>query len=195
MKNLFLVLAFITISSTVVSQVEIRPGVRGGVNFANLTNSNFDDKVDFYIGGFAAIKLANFYTLQPEINYSRQGGKAKFSGFENLEIQYVGMAITNKFAPFKDMGLNFIIGPAINIKVGDNLNSFNDDLEDFDFLFFGGLGYEFPFGLGVEARYNIGIVDVFGRNVNTDDYDDTNIDNLVLNKVFQIGATYKFDFK
>ena len=194
MKKLVLVFAFITLSTTVFSQVTIRPGVRAGANFANLTNSDLDDKTDFYIGGFAAIKLADFYTLQPEINYSRQGAKSKTSGFDDIEIQYVGVTLTNKFSPFKDLGLNFILGPSINIKVNDNYDYYGDDLEGFDFLLFGGLGYEFPFGLGIEARYNIGLIDIFGSNVNAYDDEDTNIDNLILNKVFQIGATYKFDF-
>lgn len=194
MKNLFLTFAFITLSTAVFSQVTISPGVRAGVNFANLTNSDFDDKTDLYIGGFAAIKLAEFYTLQPEINYSRQGAKSNYSGYDDFEIQYVGITLANKFSPFKDMGLNFIIGPSINIKVGDNYDYYGDNLEGFDFLLFGGLGYEFPFGLGIEARYNIGLIDIFGTNVNAYYEEDTNIDNLVLNKVFQIGATYKFDF-
>jgi len=191
MKKLILVFAFITLSTTVFSQVTIRPGVRAGANFANLTNTNTETKTDFYIGGFAALKLANFYTLQPEINYSRQGAKSKTSGFDDFEVQYVGITLANKFSPFKEIGLNFIVGPAINIKVGDNDNDYP---EDFDFLFLGGLGYEFPFGLGLEARYNIGIIDIYGSNVNSTNTEDTDIDNIRLNKVFQIGATYKFDF-
>lgn len=191
MKSILLALALITIGTTAFSQVKIRPGVRAGVNFANLTNSDSDAKTDFYIGGFAAIKLAEFYTLQPEINYSRQGAKSKFPGFDDLEIQYVGLTIANKFSPFKEIGLNFSVGPTINIKVGDNNNG---RTEDFDFLLFGGLGYEFPFGLGIEARYNIGLIDIYGSNINSEYQEDTNIENLLLNKVFQIGATYKFDF-
>tara|TARA_R110002111_G_scaffold163455_2_gene229647 strand:- start:12495 stop:13076 length:582 start_codon:yes stop_codon:yes gene_type:complete len=193
MKKLILVFAFITLSTTVFSQVTIRPGVRAGANISNFTNTEHDSKTDLYIGAFAAIKLADFYTLQPEINYSRQGAKSKFSSHK-YEINYVGITLANKFSPFKEIGLNFILGPSINIKVSDNFNDYYDDLESFDFLLFGGLGYEFPFGLGIEARYNIGLIDIFGGNVNAEYEEDTNIDNLILNKVFQIGATYKFDF-
>lgn len=53
MKNLFLTLAFIVVSTTVFSQVTIKPGVRAGANFANITNTDLDDKTDFYIGAFA----------------------------------------------------------------------------------------------------------------------------------------------
>ncbi|WP_165748935.1 porin family protein [Cellulophaga sp. Z1A5H] len=195
MKNLIFAFIFITITTTAFSQVIARPGVRTGANFTNFTNSDSDSKTTLYVGGFLAIKLAHFYTLQPEINYSRQGAKSKFSSDYDTEIQYIGLAITNKFSPFKGMGLYTIIGPGINIKVGDNYDTnFNDDLEGFDFLIFGGLGYDFPFGLGAEIRYNIGLIDIFGRNINSNNHQDTTFDNLILNKVFQIGVTYKFDF-
>jgi len=201
MKNLVLALAFIVISSTVFSQIKIRPGVRSGINIANLTNSNSDALTDLYLGGFAAVEFVHFYELQPEINYSRQGAKSRFSGVDNIEVQYLGFTLTNKFSPFREIGLNFILGPTINFRVGDNTSVFSNGIEDFDFLFFGGFGYDFPFGLGVEARYNIGLIDVFGNSFDFDDddnnddfYDDDFFDEVALNTVFQIGLTYKFDF-
>ena len=196
MKNLLLTLAFITISSTVCSQIKIRPGVRAGVNFSNLTNTKSDTKTDAYIGAFAAVQFVHFYTLQPELNYSRQGAKSRFSGFDDIEVQYVGFTLTNKFSPFKEIGVHAILGPSINIKVGDNISG---DAEVFDFLIFGGFGYDFPFGLGVEARYNIGLIDILGNSFDfdddeDDDFDDNYLDDIVLNTVFQVGVTYKFDF-
>ncbi|OEK09630.1 hypothetical protein A8C32_13085 [Flavivirga aquatica] len=194
MKKSFITLVLILLSTVTFSQIKIKPGVRAGANFSNLTNTNLDDKTDFYIGAFVKIKFVNFYALQPEINYSRQGGKSIISGFDDFETQYLGVALTNKFYPFKAIGLHAIVGPSINIKVGDNIeNNFDENLEGFDFLIFGGLGYDLPFGLGIEARYNIGLVDIYGSNVNNTNRNN-NVDNLILNKVFQIGATYKFDF-
>lgn len=61
-----------------------------------------------------------------------------------------------------------------------------------DVALFVGAGYEFNFGLMLEARYKNGLinVDLFGDEI------DNNIDQggNVLNYVFQIGAAYKFDF-
>ena len=62
----------------------------------------------------------------------------------------------------------------------------------------GGIGYDFPFGLSVEARYKQGIIDYddgfseFGDS--SDPYYDDNYDKNNLNGVFQIGVSYKFDF-
>ncbi|MEP0263974.1 porin family protein [Dokdonia sp.] len=190
MKKVFLTTMFVIMATTAFSQITIKPGVRAGVNLSNITNTNFDDKTDFYIGVFAEFNFANFYALQPELNYTRQGADSKFPGELDIEIQYISLAVANKFSPFKGLGLHFIAGPAINIKVDDNLDNSFSSLEGFDILIFGGVGYNFPFDLSVEARYNLGIIDIFGSNVNNS----SPIDEVLLNKVIQIGATYKFDF-
>lgn len=191
MKKTILVSIILLVTVVANAQIKVRPGLRAGLNISNFTNSEVDSRTDFYVGGFATIKFADFYTLQPEINYSRQGNKDN-SSIGGLEVQYVSLTIANKFFVVKGTGLNFIVGPSIAFKVGDNIG--NDDyfeLESFDILFLGGLGYDFSFGLSLEARYNIGIVDILGRNVN----DTIEFENLVANKFFQIGAAYKFDFK
>ena len=65
----------------------------------------------------------------------------------------------------------------------------------FDLGVFGGLGYTFSNGFGVEARFKQGLVDIFGDNYDyydNDNYYDNYIDNVKLNQVFQIGASYTF---
>lgn len=208
MKKLFSLAIIYIISLNAFSQVKASPGLRGGINISNITNSYGDSKTDFYIGGFIGIKLVRFYTLQPELTYSRQGGNqffysidngfdpniAGFNSFdENLEIQYLNLSIANKFHPIPEVGLNFILGPSFNIKVADNYDRQNDNITGFDFALFAGIGYEFPFGLGFEARYNQGLIDIFGYE-SQDDNEDFEWDELYLNSYFQVGATYKFDF-
>ena len=164
MKKTLLLLFLLFIFFTAQSQVAFSPGVRAGVNLANFTNLDLNAKTDFYIGVFAAIKFARFYTLQPEINYTRQGADSRLIG--SIEVQYLSIDLANKFTLITDLGLHAIIGPAINFKLNDNFDNFNDEIEDFDIVFFDGLGYEFDFGLAIEARYNIGLVDIFGSNIN-----------------------------
>lgn len=208
MKKLFLLSIFSILTFTAFSQVKVSPGIRGGINISNFTNSHGNSMTDFYVGGFIGVKLAKFYTLQPELTYSRQGGSSFFytidegfdpiiAGFDsfdkNLEIQYLNFSIANKFHPIPDTGLNFILGPSFNIKVADNYDYRYDDIVGFDFALFAGIGYEFPFGLGFEARYNQGFIDIFGYE-SQDGNDTFEWDELYLNSYFQIGATYKFNF-
>ena len=193
MKKILLVLAFVGLTTTAFSQITVSPGFRGGISIAKITNTESNSRSDFYIGGFAGIKFARFYTLQPELTYSRQGGKEIFFNGDDLEIQYLNFGIANKFYPVPNTGLYFVLGPSLNFKLSDNYDSFyGDDIEGFDFVLFGGMGYEFPFGLGFEARFNQGFVDLFGYEY--DDDDSLDWDQLYLNSYFQIGATYKFDF-
>lgn len=65
----------------------------------------------------------------------------------------------------------------------DNYN--DNDITGFDLAFAFGAGYEFPFGLGVEARYKVGIIDIL------DFFSDGNSKNNVV----QLGLNYKFKFR
>lgn len=204
MKNLLLTLVFVTISSTVFSQVEFSPGVRLGVNQSTVTNSDLEAKTGLYAGLFANIQFTKFYALQPEITYSNQGGKSDIRGMDDLNIHYVSIGVANKFFVVKDLGLHIIVGPSIDLNFEDNwISLINDDgdidITPIDFTVFAGVGYEFPFGLSIEARYKHGLIDLdtydnnyYDTNGNYQYYD---YDDNQLNAVFQIGATYKFDFK
>jgi hypothetical protein len=201
---LFAVFSF----ATAFSQVGIQPGIRAGLNSARLTNADGDRLTDLYIGGFVAFKFTKRYTLQPEINYSRQGGQIELDYlngdydptiggyghlYQDVEVQYIGLNVTNKFYIAK--GFHLLAGPFIDVKVGGR-----SDLIDFDMGVYGGLGYTFPIGLTVELRVKQGLVDVFGDNYSgydddyNDDYND-DIDHIRLNQLFQLGASYSFDFK
>jgi len=190
MKKLILSLVILSACTSAFSQVTFKPGARAGVNLANVSDTDGDTKTDFYIGGLLEMQFSSFYALQPEIVYSRQGSKSKISGFDDLELQYVGLSLANKLSPVKDLGLHFIIGPGIDIKVCDNVEYL--DTSPLDFVFFGGIGFDFPFGLTIEARYKQGIIDIddgfteFGGDGSADDNN--------LNSAIQIGVAYKFDF-
>ncbi|MFC6097579.1 porin family protein [Flavobacterium qiangtangense] len=190
------------------AQVTVKPGVKAGLNLSSLTNSEADSRTDFYAGGFVDIKLASFYTLSPEIIYSRQGATvnnyfdelyfpnpddpAFRSRSFDLELQYVSIGVMNKFRIVE--GFHAMVGPSFDFKVGDNLD--NDDLIDFDLAILGGLGYTFPIGLTVEARFKQGLADIFGDNYSYNyDYDDNyndNLDHIKLNQVLQFGVSYAF---
>ena len=192
------------------AQVEIKPGVRAGLNLSTFTNSDFDRKADFYVGGLVAIKLAKFYTLQPELTYSRQGAKGKaftgdFNNFDpvvinpmtyedyDYEISYISLGIMNKFNIIS--GFHATVGPTIDVKVSDNFPTFYDDPIEFDLALNGGIGYTLPMGPTIEARYKLGLIDIFGNYDDDDYYDDDNngnYDDVILNSVIQLGVSYTF---
>ncbi len=182
-------------SGTLVSraQFELKPGLRAGVNISRVTNFEVDSKTDFFVGGQLELKFVNFYSLQPELIYSRQGFKA---GRENYSIDYLSVGVTNKFTFGR--GFNVLVGPTIDIKVGDNLPTFfSDELIGIDFALMGGIGYTFKNGLAVDVRFKQGIVDIFGDNYNeyNDENGNGNFDEVKLNQLFQVGVSYSFDLK
>lgn len=181
------------------AQVSFRPGIRGGANFAHFTKGDnesyydyytdsyitnrreFSSKTDFYLGLYGALKLTKIYTLQPEIDYSRQGSTYEIpnSPDEKLEVSYLSVAVVNKFTFNK---VNVHLGPTIDFVV-ENSSNFDPDSE-IDLAFQLGAGYDFTKNFGIEARVKKGIIPVL-------DFSDGNHTNVV----FSVGATYTFDMK
>lgn len=185
------------------AQVTVKPGVRAGLNLTSFTNTNdthFKNRSDFYVGGYVAVKLASFYTLQPEITYSRQGAKARVYEIDydpiignpsinekSFSLQYLSLGVMNKFT--FGPGFHGLVGPTADIKVGDNFAGYaGDELTGLDLGLMTGVGYTLPMGLTIEARYKLGLLDIFGNSTD-DDYDS---DELILNSVFQLGLAYTF---
>lgn len=185
-------------------RVTAQPGVRAGLNLANFTNwQGTEVRPDFYVGGMVSINFFKFYSLQPEINYSRQGAKYDYhqhtllppsgsSEQNDLEVQYLSFALMNKFYIVDEF--HAIIGPSVDFKIGDNFSNqwFGGSVSDIDFALQGGLGYTLDFGLTVEARYKMGLVDIFGYE-NWLNSNENNIQNdIILNSVVQLGLSYSF---
>lgn len=194
----FIVIAFVLfIGIKSEAQVRVSPGLRGGLNVSTLTN--IDDnksKTDFYVGGLVDIRFNKFFSLQPEITYSRQGdeGREYFNDgsyrYINYELNYITFGAVAKFN-FNGGGFHLLAGPSLDLKVGDNY--INSSPEDFDLAIVGGIGYTLPNGLTFEARIKQGLVDIYGYDYyNNDGY---YTDDAILNQVFQIGISYKFKTK
>lgn len=178
------------------AQVRVSPGLRGGLNISTL--SNIDDnesKSDFYVGGLVDIRFNKFFSLQPEITYSRQGDKGReYLGnsnnyrYVNYELNYITLGAVAKFN-FNGGGFHLLAGPSLDFKIDDNY--INTNPEDFDLAIVGGIGYTLPNGLTFEARIKQGLVDIYGYN-GIDYDDDYYYNDVILNQVFQIGISYTF---
>ena len=193
MKNFFRIIIFFFTLST-FSQVTVRPGIKLGANIANITNTDFDSKIGLQAGAFATIRLSKFYAIQPEILYSDQGAESNIAGLNDVDIDYISILITNKFYIIPDSGLHVLLGPSFDISIDDSFYDIDAELEysPFDFGLFAGIGYEFDFGLMLEARYKHGLVNVDYFADFTDE--SLRVEDDVLNTLFQVAMAYKFDF-
>jgi Outer membrane protein beta-barrel domain len=199
MKN-GIIIAFIAVLGIIQTQAQVsfKPGLRGGLNLTHFTkgdqssfyndntipNSNnriYNSKTDFYLSFYGALKLTKYYTLQPELGYSRQGAIFKFandSKTAQYDVSYLSLAVVNKFT-FTDK-FNVHIGPTIDFEVENNFDT--DASVDLAFLL--GAGFNFTNNFGIEARVKKGIIPVL-------DFSDGNHTNVV----FQFGVNYTFDVK
>lgn len=173
---------------------QVQPGIKLGLNNSNLSNTTLENKSDFYIGALVNIPITDYYTLQPEILYSRQGGASNSTEFGDVNINYIAITAANKFFVSPNNGFHIVLGIGLDLNLGSDLNllsnSYDDEFEisPVDLTFTGGIGYDFGFGLVLEARYKQGTIstDFFGSR---DLFEE---DGSQLNSVVQLGLAYKF---
>lgn len=215
MKKLFIVavLCFFGLTQS-NAQVTFKPGIRGGVNFAHFTkgdgylsgggyydynsgqyvyynkSTDYKAKTDFYLGLYGALHLSKYYTLQPEINYSRQGSNVEYYDGSTrkttkVDLGYLSVGMINKFT-FTDK-FNFHLGPTIDFIVDKPIAIARNVDSDVDLAFTAGFGYNFTKNFGIEGRVKKGIIPAY-YNSSYSDGDHTNV-------VFSVGGTYTFDIK
>lgn len=195
-------IAFVLFIGLATSQAQVRvsPGIRGGLNISNLTNFDSDPKSDFYAGGFVEIKFNRYFTLQPEITYTRQGAEVREFEIDgpgsrtvNYDLNYISLGAVAKFH-FGGGGFHILGGPSLDIKTDDNFPQYEYNPVGTDLSLIGGIGYSLPNGLTFEARFKQGLIDIYGYDGIYDDnyyyYDD-----VILNTVFQLGISYTFKVK
>lgn len=197
MKKLLFLITLFASSYAAHAQVSFKPGIRAGANFSSITNTASDVKADFYIGALGALKLSHFYTLQPEVTYSRQGtsqailyqnsfdpsynSPSSTYRIEDITLNYVGVAVMNKFGL---KHFHFQVGPGIDILSSDSRYS-NSTI---DLTFNIGLGVDLSENFGIEGRFKKGMIDTIESYNFYDGYSSSNNTN----SVFSIGAYFKF---
>ncbi|MDO6758602.1 outer membrane beta-barrel protein [Tamlana sp. 2_MG-2023] len=172
-------------------------GFRSGVNFSEISRTQLETKTGFYLSFLGHFKFTEFYALQPEIGYSLQGGQSETVSEANVDIHYITVTVANKFF-IKDSGFHFIIAPGFDFDADDTLiglynNKDGNDVSFIDLTVSLGVGYEFNNGLGIEARYKQGTIDVFSGTFNSFESEQLS-EETQLNSTFQLGLFYKFNF-
>ena len=193
MKFYVLVLVALTVFLPFKGLAQTRPGIKFGLNRSTISKTTLDSKNGIYLGGLLDIPLGKFYTLQPEVFYSAQGGSSNSPEYDDVNVHYLSLAASNKLYLTQTKALHFIAGLGFDINLKNNFISLSNgngdgEISPVDPVVFGGVGYEFDFGLIVEARYKQGTasIDFFGRD---DLYEE---DGSQLNMVIQMGLAYKF---
>jgi hypothetical protein len=198
MKKLFTSVILLFIFGISQAQVQLWLGPKAGLNVANVSDLDGKSFMGMYGGAAFAVKFNERYALQPELGFSMQGASEIYKTKEDLKLTYFTVGLMNKL--YLVEGFHILAGPEFNFKINDTFSDWaSDDIYDdegyfigesdaqpFDFTIVGGLGYDLPFGLTLEARYKQGLLDV----MDFFNFDDDGKSRL--NQVFQVGISYKF---
>lgn len=163
-----------------VTATGVRFGVKAGINIANVTIKPEDDEsslgslVGINGGFFATIPVSAGFAIQPELTYSGLGAKTKTSalggeggGTENakLMLNYLTLPVLAKYT-FEDAGFAAYLGPQIGYllsakgKYGGETEDIKEEVKSTDISGIIGVGYFLPMGVGLSARYQLGLSNI-----------------------------------
>ena len=145
------IFVFILASSTVNAQ-NFKLGIKGGVNYASISEIGNDDRLGLTGGIFFGFKF-NALSLQAEALFSQQGDRFNQN---DIETDYALVPVIAKLNFLKIFNLQF--GPQFSylINSSDILRS-----EQLDISGAVGLGVQLGPNLEIEGRYNYGFTDAF----------------------------------
>ena len=174
------------ISLLFVSDLAAQAGLKGGVNFSTLSQKGADllslswgSYTGFTIGGFYTFGINNYLAFQPELYFSRKGGKLEgsiggFMGSKSIDIDYLEIPLLMKlrFPTQSKISPSVFIGPygAYKLSSGGTISILGFELEegligitdsDFGLVFGGAIDYQVSnVTVILDIRYDLGLVNV-----------------------------------
>lgn len=192
MKKLSLLAVAMFFALAAYSQAEVSIGIKAGPNFANLDtdasiSANYKNRSGFHGGAFALFKFGKI-GIQPELLFSQQGSKVTFNSQDyDANYSYINIPVMVKL--YTVAGINLQLGPQFGflasqknelLDYAQSLDpSVKDEAKNSDISLGMGVGWDLPFGLSVDGRYNLGLTDNSGGS------------EEVKNQVWQISVGYK----
>jgi hypothetical protein len=194
-KFTFMALALLMLSTLAYSQAQFAIGIKAGPNFAKINadegaGENYKGRTGFHAGAFALIKLTKI-GIQPEIIFSQQGSKVEINNKDyESNYSYINIPVIVKI--YLAAGINLQVGPQFgfvtkaeqeypDINGNTSTADIKDELKGSDLSAGLGAGWDLPFGLTIDARYNLGLSKVNGKNIPQEQK----------NQVFQLSLGYK----
>lgn len=187
MKKIITFLPVLLLAATVTMAQNFSAGIKAGANFSNFTGGDFDAVkkkaiVGFHGGGFLNFSFGAL-SLQPELLISTQGARIDSANKSyDWKITYATIPVMLRFG--SGGGFFFELGPQVGFKLSESVT--DETIEDFakglDLSAAAGLGFQTKGGIGLGARYLLGLSKV-------GDFEPSeNIDPDFKNSVIQVSA-------
>jgi hypothetical protein len=191
-KTAFALLGFLLVLVTNAQKVQF--GVKAGVNLTDIRDdlapNNTNRETGFHAGLLAHIHVSRHFAVQPELLFSSQGAKYTLPTYNGeTKNTYIALPV---MLQYMIKGLRIQTGPQLGYllssKFEPNGGGAETDLKsisnNLNLEWAVGAGYLTPVGLGIDARYNFGISNMYetGRAE-------------ARSRVWQIGLFYQFPKK
>ena len=194
MKKISLFVTALAISQFMYAQ-SVQFGIKGGVNIATLNDEDrvpdaqVKSRLGFHVGALAHIHLSDHWALQPEVMYSKEGAEYNFPTYTGkTDLNYVNVPVLVQY--LTGSGFRLQTGPQIGFLTSAkferpmNFETEKNDIDDTNFSWAFGLGYLTKSGFGIDARFNIGLSNMYKDGI----YPGQELKS----RVGQIGVFYQF---
>ena len=166
MKKLMMIAVMLTATLTMSAQMEegtwsLMPKV--GFNAADISGGKdvLDNRYGLVAGFDLEYKVADWFGVSAGAFYEQEGWKVK-EGDKNQENDYITVPVMAKFYVWKGLSLNTGFQAGFMTKAKGDYDK--SDMNKFELSVPASISYEFPFGLNLEIRYNVGVTDVLKNN-------------------------------
>lgn len=189
MKRIFILVLAVAGFATANAQLSF--GGKAGLNLSTFAGEDADEskmKPGFHIGGLIQVPITESLIFQPELVFSTQGAKFKeeYMGesYEyKINTSYLNIPLLAKYQTasgfFGETGPQFGFLMSAKAKGEGESEDVKESFKKLDFAWAFGLGYKMENGLGINARYNLGL-----SNLPDDG------EGKLKNSVFQVGVFY-----
>jgi hypothetical protein len=148
------------------AQASIGIGVKGGLNFAKIDGTssvgdNYKSRTGYHFGAFTLIKVGKI-GIQPEVLFSKQGSKVSRPNTQDFDanFNYINIPVIVKL--YTVAGINLQVGPQFGFLSRAEIDDkdVKDSFKNSDVSLALGAGWDLPFGLKIDARYNLGLTKI-----------------------------------
>lgn len=200
MKRLFLALALVALLSHAAAAEGIVFGIKGGLNFADLTGDGISGNEMKLVGGgglFFNRTIADNISIQPEILLMMKGTKSESLENTGIHLTYIDIPVLIRysiptevdFIPYFFAGPSFGVLMTATYEVVNIDEDIKDELKSLDYCLVFGAGADYTIGAGrllFDIRYSFGLT----TTIDEDDDEDSEVKNTGI--IFMIGYGYSF---
>lgn len=140
---------------------QVKVGLRGGLNYTDLSNIQPRESHGFHVGTYLSISLAGLLTLEPGMQYAQRNYDAQ-SNFttSHVKINYLELPVLVRIGllPFIDI----FGGPQASVLLGEKYTGdgpfdVKENLPKQELGAIAGIGIKLPLGINVQGSYDFGL--------------------------------------